>query len=166
MGAVAGYIVVELATDVLLADVPGGGIGIAYGHRGMEHAAAAKEIMHPSATEEVGHDGSRIGDAIRFGELLCLLGFADVLAIGVVEGQRMSSLPNHRRRVMIKIVTQMIRVTRTMASCCVTAHPSSSAAHSVHHPHRSPTSSWPLRLASQPSRPAADVADLACASGE
>lgn len=57
----------DLATDVLLADVPGGRVGEANGHRGMEHATAIEKVFHPSTAEEVGHDGFGIGDAIGLG---------------------------------------------------------------------------------------------------
>lgn len=85
MRAGACYIVVELATDILLANVPSCGVGKAYGHGGVEHATASEEIMHPSAAEEIGHDGFGVGNAIGISELSGFLRFADVLAIGVVE---------------------------------------------------------------------------------
>ena len=42
--------------------------------------------MHPRTTEEIGHDLLGVGDAIGFSKARGLLSFADVLAVGVVEG--------------------------------------------------------------------------------
>lgn len=94
MWAGAGDIIVELAANVLLANVPSSGVGKAYGHGGVEHAAASEEVMHPSAPEEIGHDGLGVGDAIGISELSGFLCFSDVLAIGIVEGQGNSSIAN------------------------------------------------------------------------
>lgn len=86
MRAMGGYIAEELQADVLSAAVEGGAIGCACDEWGMENIAASKEIMNPSSAEEGGHDGLGIGDAIAFRELRGFLCFADVFAIGVVEG--------------------------------------------------------------------------------
>lgn len=52
--------------------------------------------MHPRAAEEIGHDGFGVGDAIGISELLGFLGFANVLATGVVESQGNSSFINNQ----------------------------------------------------------------------
>ncbi len=93
MRAVGDDIVVVGAANILLADVVSGGIGEAVDHWGAEDAAIAEEGEHPSATEEIGHDLFDVGDAIGFGELGFLLGLADVLTIGVVEGHHCHATP-------------------------------------------------------------------------
>lgn len=89
MRAVGGDVTKELQADVLASTVEGGDVGCARDERGVEDVAFKELVIGPGSAEEGRHYLSNIGDAIGFGEGRGLLGLADVLSGGVVEGHLM-----------------------------------------------------------------------------
>lgn len=81
------HIAKEAEADVLAPAVERSCVRGVFDEWGMEDIAAEEEIVEPCAAGSGGHDLARVGNAIRFSEAFGFLGLADVLAIGVVEGQ-------------------------------------------------------------------------------
>lgn len=87
MRAVRGDIAKNAEANVLASAVERRGVGRVLNPRRVEDVTAEEEIVHPCPTEDGGHDGAGVSDAIFFGEAEGFLGFAEVFAVGVVEGQ-------------------------------------------------------------------------------
>jgi hypothetical protein len=64
-----------------LAEVERGRVGVRGNELFVEHARLGEEIVHPCATEWLGHDMADVGDAVRGFDLRGLLGSADGFAI-------------------------------------------------------------------------------------
>ncbi len=91
MGASGGDIAEELKADVLLATVEGGDVGGTGNEWGVEHGALQQLLVGPSPTTYRSHDLANVGDPVLLQDGSSLFGFAEVFAVGVVEGHYAST---------------------------------------------------------------------------
>lgn len=103
MGTGGGNISKYAQTKVLGTAVEGGDVRGTEHERGAEYRTACEEVMHPRSPWKSGHNLTGIGDAIAFGKLRYLLRFADVFAVGVVEGHQRPDLNGFKSERMPRI---------------------------------------------------------------